>query len=330
MTAPASTRRPRLSIGLPVYNGEDYLVESLDALLGQTFADFELIVSSNASTDATDEICQAYAARDPRIRYFRQPVNVGAVPNHNFVLDQATGELFKWASGDDLYARDLVERCIALLDEHPEAILAHSWTAAVDGAGAVIQAHEYPLTTSAPEAAERLRSLLFAGDELPGAIRADDFYGVFRTDMLRRVKPLDSYHHSDQTFMAEAALHGRFVQVPEWLYFRRHHPGRAHQAMPSIRRWCSNLDPKRADRFRHPVVRLVGEYVLAYYDSVRRAPLSPAARRACYRTVTRWLVSRVSRRLPGRAAPSVDAAEVGRIKAHLNVSSMVAGPTRAP
>ena len=101
---------PRLSIGLPVYNGADYLAQSLDSLLGQTYEDFELILSSNASTDATDDICRAYAARDSRIRFFRQPTNIGAVPNHYFVFEQATGELFKWASGDDLYARDLLAR----------------------------------------------------------------------------------------------------------------------------------------------------------------------------------------------------------------------------
>ena len=153
--------KPRLSIGLPVYNGADFLAQSLDSLLGQTFEDFELIISSNASTDGTDDICSAYAARDPRVQFFRQSTNIGAVPNHYFVFGQATGELFKWASGDDLYARDLLARCIERLDQHPEAVLAHSWTAAVDGTGTLIQAHEYPLATDSPVAAERLRSLLF-------------------------------------------------------------------------------------------------------------------------------------------------------------------------
>jgi glycosyltransferase involved in cell wall biosynthesis len=315
--------KPRLSIGLPVYNGADYLAQSLEALLGQTFEDFELILSSNASTDETDDICRTYAARDPRVRVFRQSTNIGAVPNHNFVFEQATGELFKWASGDDLYARTLIARCIERLDEHPEAILAHSWTAAVDGANTLIQAHEYPLATDSPIASTRLRSMLFGGDDLPGAIRADDFYGVIRSDVLRQVKPLDSYYHSDQTFMAELALHGPFQQVPEWLYFRRHHPGRAHQAMPTMRAWCANLDPKRASRLRHPSVRLAGEYVWAYYDSVRRAPLTPGERRACYREISRWLVSRAFRRLPGRSAPA-EPSSIGHIASTVAVHTVVA------
>jgi glycosyltransferase involved in cell wall biosynthesis len=224
--------KPRLSIGLPVYNGEDYLAQSIDAVLGQTYTDFELVISSNASTDGTDDICRDYEKRDSRITFFRQDKNIGAAPNHDFVFQKSRGELFKWASGDDLWARDLVARCIALLDEHPDAILAHTWTAAIDGEDNVIQALEYPLATDSPEAPERLRSMLFDGD-LPGAIRADDFYGVIRSDVLRKVKPHDSYYHADQVFMAEVALHGRFLQVPEWLYFRRHHDGRALQANPT-------------------------------------------------------------------------------------------------
>ena len=87
----ARSPAPTLSVGLPVYNGERYLAESLDALLAQTYADFELIISDNASTDGTAEICREYAARDPRIRYVRQPVNVGAGPNHNLLVPLARG-----------------------------------------------------------------------------------------------------------------------------------------------------------------------------------------------------------------------------------------------
>ena len=97
----------RLTIGLPVYNGEKYIAESLDVLLGQSFADFELIISDNASTDGTGDICLRYDRQDSRVRYFRQPDNVGPGPNHNFVAEKARGELFKWAANDDLYACDL-------------------------------------------------------------------------------------------------------------------------------------------------------------------------------------------------------------------------------
>src|ERR1700744_3243910 len=110
------TTVPRLTIGLPVYNGEKYLAESLDALLGQTYGDFELIISDNASTDGTADICHDYLERDRRIRYHRQPHNIGLSPNFNFVIAQARGEFFKCAHYDDLCAREMVERCLDALD----------------------------------------------------------------------------------------------------------------------------------------------------------------------------------------------------------------------
>ena len=114
---------PRLSIGLPVYNGEKYLAESLNALLGQSYEDFELIISDNASTDSTADICRQYAKQDARIRYIRQGHNIGLAPNHNFVFRESRGALFKWAASDDLYGRDLMQRCVTALDEHPDVVL---------------------------------------------------------------------------------------------------------------------------------------------------------------------------------------------------------------
>lgn len=312
------TSSPRLSIGLPVYNGVDFLAASLDALLGQTYQDFELIISDNASTDGTSELCQSYAVRDPRVRVVRQPRNIGAAPNHDAVLQEATGELFKWVSADDLYAHDLLERCVGLLDEHPDAVLAHTWTAAIDPWGEVIQAHEYPLTTASVRPSERLRSLLFDGELMPGAIRADDFYGVIRTDVLRRVKPHGSFYHADQVFMAELALHGRFVQYPDWLYFRRHHDGRAFNANPTVRAWCSNLDPRRAS-WRHPAARLVAEFAWEYGAAVHRAPLSRRERILCDGHLARWMATRVTRRLTG-ASRGVDAAQLPVAERHLGLA----------
>lgn len=317
------TTQPRLSIGLPVYNAEDYLSQSLDAILGQTFTDYELILSSNASTDSTDDICREYAARDTRITFYRQEKNIGAAPHHDFVFRKSHGELFKWASGDDLWARDLVARCIALLDDTPDAILAHSFTAAIDGEDNVVQALEYPLATDAAAAPDRLRSMLFDGD-LPGAIQADDFYGVIRSDVLRKVEPHDSFYHADQVFMAELVLHGRFLQVPEWLYFRRHHDGRALNANPTISSWSRNLDPKRSNKLVHPPARLVAEYIWGYFAAVRRAPLTPAERRDCNRHIRHWMTSRVSRRLPGRSGPQ-PLKNFGAVDS-LSVQAVVAGP----
>ena len=274
---------PRLTIGLPVYNGEKYVAESLEALLGQSFTDFELVISDNASTDSSGDICRRYEKQDSRVRYFRQPRNIGLAPNVNFIIGQARGELYKEASHDDLYARDLLESCVEALDEYPQVVLAHSWTAKVDGSGKVTEAYEYPLTTATPRAPERFRSMLFDSG-------GDDDYGVMRMDVRRRIALMGSHHHSDRTITAEIVLYGPFYQVPDWLYFRREHSGQNGHA--PVRRRCANMDPRRADRLRHPAVRLYGEYVWAYVSAIRRAPLSAEDRRDCYRYLAQWLASR--------------------------------------
>ena len=281
---------PRLSIGLPVYNGEHYLGESLDALLGQGYRNFELIISDNASTDGTAGICHRYREQDSRIRYIRQPHNIGAAPNHNFVVQQARGELFKWASSDDLYAPDLLERCVDALDEYPHVVLAHSWTALIDGSGAVTEKIEYPLDTASLRPPERFRSMLYAK-------AGDDLCGVVRADVIRSTSLHGSYHHADRGITAEFVLRGPFYQVPDWLYLRRDHPERAERSCPTVRTRCANLDPRRADRLRHPIARLYAEYLWAFVAAIRNAPLSPADRRECYRYLAQWASSRA---LPGR------------------------------
>jgi glycosyltransferase involved in cell wall biosynthesis len=307
---------PRLSIGLPVYNGEEYLAESFEALLGQSYSDYELIVTDNASTDGTEEICRRYADQDSRIVYHRLPENIGAAPNHNHVLTLARGELFKWASHDDLYGRDLLKVCVDALDAHPETILAHSWNATIDTDGKIIEPFDYRLATDSPLASERFRALLFATG-------GDDFYGVMRTAALREVRPHDSYHHADRTFVAEIAMHGPFLQVPELLYFRRDHPTRAERANPTVRSRCANLDPKRAAGF-NPAVRLLAEYVLGFVGLIRRAPVSAAEKRRCYAYLAQWFARRSRAGVGAANEPQGVAPEIQL----LNIDGIVPGRER--
>jgi glycosyltransferase involved in cell wall biosynthesis len=303
---------PRLTVGLPVYNGESYLAESLEALLGQTYEDFELIIADNASTDGTAGICRRYEKQDSRIRYIRQRRNLGAAPNHNCVVQQARGELFKWASADDLYARDLLKRCVDALDEFPHVVLAHSWTATIDDSGAT-RAVEYSLETASPSAPERFRSLLFANG-------GDDTEGVIRLSVLRRTPLLGSYHHSDRTLSAELSLHGPFYQVPDWLYFRRDHDERAERAFKTVRNWCANLDPCRADPLRNPAIRIYAEYVGGFAAAVRRAPLPSAEKRKCYSYLMLWLASR---HIPGRTRRVIEQPYADQVVIHAD--ALVAG-----
>jgi glycosyltransferase involved in cell wall biosynthesis len=275
---------PCLTLGLPAYNGEQFLAAALDALLAQTFTDFELIISDNGSTDRTGQIAERYAAQDPRVRYVRHPVNRGSSFNHNFVIEQARGEFFKWVSDDDLYAPDLLQRCIDALDARPEISLAHAWTAFIDDQGQVTDKIDYPLTTDVPDPVQRFRSLLYTQG-------GDDIYGVIRMSVLSQVAPFGSYHWADRPFVVELALHGPFHNVPEFLYFRRDHPDRTTRAGLDIRQRCSRLDPARANRLRHPLIRLRAEYLLGFISAIRRAPISPRDRWRCRRELLVWLLS---------------------------------------
>ena len=309
---------PRLTIGLPVYNGENYVAEAIESLLGQTFEDFELIISDNASTDGTAGICRRYEKQDARIRYLRQPRNIGIAPNHNVIVSEARGELIKWASHDDLYARDMMERCVQALDDDPQVVLAHPWTAIIDGSGQLTAAIEYPLNTSSRSAPERFRSTLVANG-------GDDTGGVIRTEVMRRTTLLNSFHHADRTITTELALHGPFHQVPDWLYFRREHDDRNERTSPTVRARCANLDPRRADPIRHPVARLYGEYIWGYVAAIRNAPLTSAERRACYRHLADYLTSRAR---PGHGQPmaTMSAPRASREAAALvSVGAAVAG-----
>jgi glycosyltransferase involved in cell wall biosynthesis len=314
---------PRLSVGLPVYNGEKYLGQSIESLLGQSYEDFELIISDNASTDGTADICRRYGKQDPRIRYIRQPRNIGLSPNHNFVVSQSRGKYFKWAAADDLYGRDLLKRCVDALDEYADVVLAHSWEAVIDDAETVTQAMDYPLATDSPRAPERFKGILFGYSGLfessdpavPGLVRVDnrgflrscDIYGVSRTAVLRNVAPLGSYHHADRIIACALALHGRFHMTPDWLYFRRDTPDRTYQKAPKLRDRCEVNDPSRKNRLLHPTPRLVAEYFWGYADAIRRAPLSPADRRECYRLLAQWAVDRATSKVVRRPMASVEA-----------------------
>lgn len=306
------TARPKLSIGLPVYNGGRFLARSLEALLGQSFEDFELIISDNASTDDTSEICRHYVRQDERVVYHRQRHNIGSSPNHNYVVDAARGELFKWASYDDLYARELLAHCVDALGERPECVAAHSWTANIDSSDAILAAPTYMLTTDTEHPPDRFRSVLFGRG-------GDDIYAVIRTNVLRRVGPQNSYHHAEHPMVAALSLYGRFHMVPDWLYFRRDHPEQAERACSTMRSRCVNMDPRRASRWRHPAVRLYGEYVWGYVTAIRRAPLSSADRRESYGYLGEWLATRT---VGHRPAPSGALATDG--PAELTIESVVA------
>ena len=223
---------PRLLIGLPVYNGERLLPQAIECLLAQSFGDFEIVIGDNASTDRTQEICQDYVRRDPRIRYVRHEHNLGAVANFNRVFELSAAPLFKWAAHDDLHRETYLEACITLLDAHPDLVLAHSGTAFVDERG---QPFPFDTKTGAyvdPRTGSRQKAdSPLVGDSaslvarfwqvLTGACWGTHSFGVIRREALLKTHLLPNFAGSDRVMLGELALLGRFKSSPEPLFLRR-------------------------------------------------------------------------------------------------------------
>jgi glycosyltransferase involved in cell wall biosynthesis len=152
---------PRVSIGLPVYNGEDYVGASVESLLAQTFTDFELVIVDNASTDRTSEICRSFASRDRRVRYHRNERNIGGGLNMNLAFELANGAPFyKWAAHDDIHAPTFLERCMDALDRDPTAVLAFTKVELIDSEGKTLRPRILKMPLSSPDVRVRFESIL--------------------------------------------------------------------------------------------------------------------------------------------------------------------------
>jgi glycosyltransferase involved in cell wall biosynthesis len=217
---------PSVSIGLPVYNGERFLTLAIESVLGQTFTDLELVISDNASTDATQDICHQFMKADSRVRYIRHPHNVGVTRNFNGVVDHARARLFKWASADDLVAPDFVEQCVDVLRHDQSVVLVHSKTRFIDADGIDAPRDDFPLHLMEDLPADRLQKLW----ERLRYCNAQ--YGVMRISALRRTPLFGSFIGSDLCFLAELCLHGKFYEIDAPLLFRRIHGHAASSLTP--------------------------------------------------------------------------------------------------
>jgi glycosyltransferase involved in cell wall biosynthesis len=259
---------PRVSLGLPVYNGDRYLAAALDSLLAQTWTDFELIICDNASTDGTEALCRAYAQRDSRIRYVRDGQNSGAVRNHNWAAELARGEYFKWTAHDDIYAPEFLARCVAHLDANPDVVLVYSRSRFIDETGAPMHEYVHPLNLGSPDIAER-----FLGFVCGTHIMVED-YGLMRRAVLERTPRYGNYVWSDMTLFGELALHGPFYEVPEVLFLRREHPARAMRVNKDALSLSLFNDPRKSGGSVCPTWRVLRGHLASLY----RAPLSLSQR----------------------------------------------------
>jgi len=271
---------PRVSIGLPVYNGQRYLQKALESLLAQTFCDFEIIISDNASSDATPEICRDYAARDPRIRYVRHDTNRGAAWNFNYVFSLARGVYFKWHAHDDMLEPSFLERSVAALDRDPQVVVAHARTRVIDEAGATLYIYDEYLRTESPLPSVRFRDLICIGHP------CFQVFGLMRADVLRRTPLIGNYVPSDRILLARLGLLGTFYEAPEPLFISRRHPAQSVRAA-KLRARAAWFDPANDGKIVMPYFRTLYEYVKA----IRETPLAPDEARRCYLVLLDWVAS---------------------------------------
>jgi glycosyltransferase involved in cell wall biosynthesis len=279
-TSPA----PLVSVGLPVYNGARFLREAIDSILAQTFTDFELTISDNASTDATEEICRAYAARDPRVRYYRNERNLGASYNYNRVTELARGKYIRHAAHDDVLAPTNLERCVEVLEADDGVALCYPQMSRIDERGDVIDTFTDSLDLRDPDPVARWRRFHQLCDD--GSM-CDPVFGVFRATVLKATPVLGRFAAADVVLLAEVALRGRIHEVPEVLFFERWHAGTSVNANKTPDERAAWFDPAAFGRWENhlPQYRWFYEYLAI----IARAPLSPAQKAACTAVLGPWL-----------------------------------------
>jgi glycosyltransferase involved in cell wall biosynthesis len=290
-----STRPPLVSIGLAVYNNERHLAQSIEALLNQTFRDFVLIISDNASTDRTGEICQRYAKEDSRIQYSRNPANIGIYGNFNRVFELSRSKYFKWATGDDLSGPEMLADAVAVLEADPSIALCYPRTVIIDGEGEEQGKYDGSLHLMQDDPATRFLAVV----ETIGLV--NHHLGLLRSDAIRRTRLFGKHVSADVGFIAEMSLYGKFFEVQKYQFYRRFHSESSS--------WKRGDEEQEARRFHAANVRRVPFgtwlYHRSFWTAVLRSPLSLTEKaRVCARLSKRmywassWLFDDLRRDIP--------------------------------
>jgi glycosyltransferase involved in cell wall biosynthesis len=265
-------RRPRVSFGLPVFNGERSIGRALQSVRAQSFGDFELVVSDNASTDATRAVIEEHARSDSRIRLYPQPVNAGIVANFNRAFRLSRGEYFRWIGADDWLEPSYAEKCVAALDAHPEAVGVTTYQGHWSDAGQRYYLEHTGDRVESPLAHERLDVCLWLMQE--DFRRFDPMYTMHRRRVLEHTRGLRAILNGDQMLAAELSLLGPYTHVPECL---------AHRGIPRANR-ARVLEILRPPG-QPPLDPNPEQFVRVLLELVRNAALSPRHKLHCCRAI---------------------------------------------
>ena len=253
---------PRVTIGMPVYNGEQYIEEALRCNLAQTYEDFILYIADNASTDRTEEICRDISLEDKRIVYIRNPKNLGASGNYSVCFNPAKSEYFRWNNADDNIEPTLIEQCINFLDDNPDYVLAYGKTQLIDQDGKLIENYDDMLDLPQNSAYERFTKF----HQNVGL--SNVLYGLMRREALSKTALLKSYAASDINLIGELLLYGKYKEMNTHLFSRRIHPGASSWDRSDNEKQKEFWDPNKKN-LQLNTMRGIYEY----YKAVIRAPI---------------------------------------------------------
>lgn len=274
-------RKPQVSLGLPVYNGEKYLEKTIDSILAQTYRDFELIICDNGSNDRTQEVCEYYCQRDERVKYHRNPKNIGIAPNYNKAFELSSGKYFKWADYDDILAPEFIAKTVAVLDQYPDVSVAFPKTKFIDGNGDLLEDFEPPDEACSSKAHIRFKSLILNPDHI-----VSQASGLMRSEIVRRSVMNGSYPCSDEVLIAHLSLLGIFYEIPEHLFFYRLHARQSTKGVLASERarvvfYDTSLEGK--------IVLIKWLYLKTCMFAIWTAPISFFEKIMCTLYMGRWM-----------------------------------------
>ncbi len=298
-----------VSIALPVYNGERFVGDAIESILSQDFAEFELVISDNASTDATGDICREYVNRDARVRYVRNAQNIGSAANFTQSFGLVSGRYFKWMAADDMLAVGYLRACVQILEEDPSVVLVTTKPTLVDEDGRTPLTYDAsrgvfsgsyagrPIETAAPymgdRPSDRFRGVLLS---MPGKAINNFGYGLMRSEFVRRQLPLGSYLGCDKVFLAGLSLHGKLAMVDESLFIWRHHKAQFSVMNHDDARKAIDPTERGGRAWRTSQVN-------AYARAVMASPISMGEKARCLFALTEKVVQGSMQQVLWRGAP---------------------------
>ena len=282
---------PMISVGIPVYNGERYIKDSIESILSQTYSDFELIISDNASTDKTISICKEYANQDKRIKLHLNNNNIGASGNFRKVFELSSGKYFKWQCHDDTCSRNMLQEALEKLENDCSRVLAFPLTVIKWEDGREVLSQDCWRALLAQENVSKRISFRVRNAKGP----TTPIFGLIRSEVLRKTRLIDSFTHSDQVLILELAMQGRFALLERSTHYFRQHRKKSLNATKDPRERLLWFDPSYKGNPPDEMLHLYQEM----FKSVSKGDVALTHKIMCYPAILNAYLRRVFFKVTG-------------------------------